>query len=494
MSSQDGFDFVGFRFTLFVAGVITALLTVTSFGARAVLSLPPFNSEGHETRAAAQFDQEIGDIRNARSVRDASMHATAQDRDRVLDANILHSPSIAEHIPEQGKFIGIDLRAMELSVYEDGKRLGFYPVLSKGHPGSHWETPTGSYQVLMKTPNHFSSIGGVFMPQSMQFFGNFFIHGWPYYPDGTSVAAGYSGGCIRLSDEDAKRVFAFAERGTPLFVAAAPALEGAPHVYEVRVRNRPPPAVSARSFIVADIASGAVFAERDVERKRPIASITKLMSAIVANETISFDRPIAIIDPHSEGVGDYGTLRQGEAFLVGDALYPLLLESNNAVAHGLARSLGEEQFLAAMNTKAEAIGMHSTHFADVSGISPESVSTARDLVSLARYLTTTKSFILGITRTKTKDVTAVDGVGYTFANRNHLVTQEFFFGGKTGFTKEAGETMLTVFDVPVGGGRATSTLAVIVLGSGAREEDTKALLGWFRGAAVAVVAADAHKR
>ncbi len=485
MPPRDGFDIVGFRFALSVATGIAVLVLIASFGSRAALSLPPFDSRESETREAAQFDAAIAEIRSRRGAREAAALAAEQERNRVLDPSVIRAPSIAEHIPKQGKFIGIDLAAMELSLYEDGKRTRSFPVLSKGRPGSHWETPTGSYRVLMKAPNHFSSIGGVFMPQSMQFFGNFFIHGWPYYPDGTPVSTGYSGGCIRLSTDNAKQVFAFAERGTPLFVAAARD-EAASRAYEVRVRNRPAPAVSARSYIVADVVSGAVFAEHEAERERPIASITKLMSAIVANETISFDRPISIVDPHAAGVGDYGTLRQGDEFFVGDALYPLLLESNNAVAHALARELGEEQFLAAMNTKATALGMRSTRFADASGISSGSVSTTRDLVSLARHLATTKSFILGITRTKTKDVIALDGTMYAFANRNHLVTHELFLGGKTGFTEDAGETMLTLFDVPVGGGRAASTLAIIVLGSGEREDDTRALLGWFRSAAVAV--------
>jgi D-alanyl-D-alanine carboxypeptidase len=323
------------------------------------------------------------------------------------------------------------------------------------------------------------------MPWSLHFFGNFFIHGWPYYPDGTPVPDGYSGGCVRLSSGDAERVFAFAERGTPIFVAADDRGRDQ-RAYTVRARNRPLPALSARAFIVADVASGAVFAERDAERAFPLASLTKLMTAVVANETISFDRPIAIVDPHAEGVGDYGALERGDSLLVGDTLYPLLLESNNAVAHALARELGEEQFLSAMNEKAAALGMKATHFADASGISSHSVGSATDLFAFARYLAGTKSFILGITRTKTKNVTALDGESYAFASRNRLVAHELFYGGKTGFTEDAGETMLTIFNVPIGGGRATSTLAIAVLGSGAREEDTKALLGWFRGAAVAV--------
>ncbi len=117
-----------------------------------------------------------------------------------------------------GRFIYADLKAMALEMC-DGNDCSEVPILSIRNIGSIYDTPTGSFDIKTKEPNHFSSIGHVWMPWSMQFSGNFFIHGWSYYPDGTPVPKGYSGGCIRLSDENAKIVYDFAELGTPLIVA-----------------------------------------------------------------------------------------------------------------------------------------------------------------------------------------------------------------------------------------------------------------------------------
>ena len=90
------------------------------------------------------------------------------------------------------KYIYIDLEKMMASTVLESatgtKIIASYYVVSKGKPNSYYETPVGSYQVKSKEYKHFSSLGGVYMPYSMQFYGNFFIHGIPYHPDGTRVS------------------------------------------------------------------------------------------------------------------------------------------------------------------------------------------------------------------------------------------------------------------------------------------------------------------
>src|SRR5882724_9446532 len=112
-----------------------------------------------------------------------------------------------DFISQKESFIEADLTAMQLSVYENGAVVKQVPILTKGRPGSWWETPAGLYQVQNKETNHFSSFGHVYMPWSMDFQGNFFIHGWPYEPDGTPVSSAYSGGCIRLATDDAEKLY-----------------------------------------------------------------------------------------------------------------------------------------------------------------------------------------------------------------------------------------------------------------------------------------------
>ncbi len=117
-----------------------------------------------------------------------------------------------------GDYIYVNLKNMEITLYHDDMSVLKFPVLSIRAIGSKFDTPKGLFKIGTKEQLHFSSIGHVWMPYSMQFSGDFFIHGWPYYPDGTPVPQGYSGGCVRLSDEVAKAVYEFASIGMPVLI------------------------------------------------------------------------------------------------------------------------------------------------------------------------------------------------------------------------------------------------------------------------------------
>ena len=113
-----------------------------------------------------------------------------------------------------GKYILADLTNMKIFLYNDDKLVSEYPIVSKGKPGSYYETPAGEFYIKSKQKNKFSSIGHVYMPYSMQFYGNFFLHGIPYYPNGTRVSTNYSGGCIRIADADMISIYNFADTKT----------------------------------------------------------------------------------------------------------------------------------------------------------------------------------------------------------------------------------------------------------------------------------------
>ena len=121
-------------------------------------------------------------------------------------------------IEDKVTFLEANLSSMTMRYYEKGEVVKEVPIATKGREGSWWETPAGLYQISTKEKNHFSSFGRVDMPNSMQFQGNFFIHGPTFYPDGTPTPSSYSGGCIRLSMDDSKAIFDLVEQGTPLLV------------------------------------------------------------------------------------------------------------------------------------------------------------------------------------------------------------------------------------------------------------------------------------
>lgn len=390
---------------------------------------------------------------------------------------IINALSIKDAVPQEGKFIAADLGAMQVYLYENGTTTAQYPILTKGKPGTPWETPSGFYAVQTKEENHFSTIGSVNMPYSMQFYGNYFIHGWPTYRDGTPVASTFSGGCIRLSTADAAEIFAFADKGTGLFVFdAKQASTSVPLV----LAQLDAPLISAEAYLVADIDSGDVYLERNADRVMPIASVTKLMTALVASEIISFEKEVPTVEGELSHTNASST--NEKKFFIGDLLYPLLMESNNHVADMLARFYGTGGFVEWMNTTAKALGMESTRFADPSGISPYNKSTPDDLFRLAMYLANKKSFVWDITRTPTKTIKASDGTSYTFQNLNIFSGEKSFVGGKVGQTTAAGETMVSVFTMQHG--TEKHRVATVVLRSNDYTEDTKKLTQWL-GQAVA---------
>ena len=392
----------------------------------------------------------------------------------------LEELTLEKKIPEKGRLIGVNLSTMELFLYEDGEVKESLSILSKGREGSFWETPSGLYDIKTKEENHFSSIGEVYMPYSMQFYGNFFIHGWPYYPNGTPVSSGYSGGCIRLSNEDSQKVFAFASIGTSIFIYEKE--KGIPEL-SLKLSDVLPPKVTAISFLVADLKTGDVFVEKNANEVRPIASLTKLVTSLTANENVSFDRSVEVVESEIyQSKSDEGRFRKGDTFSIGNLLYPLLMESNNNIADSIAGYYGRSRFMEKMNEKAKAIGMKNSSFEDTSGLSSNNVSTAEDLYTLTKYLLDKSSFLLRISRTENKTVVSDLGNTYSINNFNHFSGDLSFVGGKTGYTTDAKETMISVFKIPYGS--EEREVAIIVLGSDDRQKDTKALKDWLSSSVV----------
>lgn len=413
----------------------------------------------------AHLDARIEVVKQERVLAGMAQEFYSPHRRQKPRPRSIRHPQISDYIPEEGKFIGVDLTKMELAVFKDGKQVEQFEVLSKGRPGSHWETPSGLYEINYKETDHFSSIGHVHMPYSMHFYGNFFIHGWPYYPDGTPVDEGYSGGCIRLSSKDAKELFDFVDVETPVFVYDKPGELPKHRLARIPLRaSARTPDINARAFLIADLETGDVYAEKNSHYKLPIASVTKLMTAVVANETISFDKriPIEYRDQH---------------YVVGDLLYPLLLKSDNDVAHAIADFHGEEHFLSWMNAKARALGMRDTHYDDSSGISAYNESTVSDLFRLARYLYDKKKFILNISKEKKAKIESSEGRTWNVRSNNRFAGDAYFVGGKLGYTTAALKTSLSIFSVPMH--ERMRTIAVIVLGSQDWKRDSEQLIAWL---------------
>lgn len=120
-----------------------------------------------------------------------------------------------------GKYIDVNLETMTLALFKNGTIIKTYPIAGKGNPETS-PTIEGTFTIKTKEPMHFSSLSHVWMPLSMQFQGNYFIHEWPYWPNGEKLQSRFSAGCVRLHEGHSKEVFDFAEIGMPFIIHSTP--------------------------------------------------------------------------------------------------------------------------------------------------------------------------------------------------------------------------------------------------------------------------------
>lgn len=368
-------------------------------------------------------------------------------------------------------FIDANLSTMKLVVYVHGTSTLEVPIMAKGKVGSWWETPAGVYKIQTKEENHLSSFGGVYMPYSMDFQGNFFIHGWPYYEDGTPVATSFSGGCIRLSTEDARKVFEHSQVGMPVVVYnEAPGHDG----FSYQLKG---PSVTAANYLVADLENHTVLMNRSASSTAAIASITKLVTALVATEYINLDKSISV-SREALVYTSVPRLKAGQEYRAYDLLFLLLQESSNEAAEALARSIGRERFVSLMNEKVRAIGLERTLFSDPSGAKND-ISNPEDLFTLLKYIYSNRQFVFSITAGTLADSAYGTPSFAGIANFNKLKNMPAeFVGGKIGQTNDAGETFAGVYKVKVGS--EDRLIAVVLLGSRDAQADVSKLLAFVK--------------
>jgi D-alanyl-D-alanine carboxypeptidase len=381
------------------------------------------------------------------------------------------------------KYIIANLSTQELFLKEGGIIIKKISILSIGKPGSYYETPGGVYSVLHKEKTHFSSIGKVYTDYSIQFFGNFFIHGWPYYKNGTPVPSGFSGGCIRLSNEDARLVYDFASIGGHVIIISNTNVPQKEYDYMLIGAPRAP-SVSAKAYLIEDAESGEVLLSENEDTPLPIASLTKLITALTSLDILNQEKEIIINNKKIlETEGESGNLYLGQKIKIRDLLYPLLLASSNDAAEALAEVFPRSYFIDQMNKKALAIGMTQTHFEDPSGLSPLNTATAHDLSTLLRYIILYKKYVLSITQQKEVHL---EGKNVSWSNNNLFKNEPYYQGGKSGETAEAGKTYLGLFVGKTKDG-TERVFSITLLGSEDGVSDIKKLLKYIENHI------DAHK-
>lgn len=236
-----------------------------------------------------------------------------------------------------------------------------------------------------------------------------------------------------------------------------------------------PPPVAAKAYFVENGATGEVLAREHANARVPIASITKLMTVLVALEHA---RPadLVTVGPGASSVGESTVhLQPGERLTVRDLVEAALIQSANDAANALADHVGggdRERFVALMNERAEALGLRDTHFVRPDGLDvPGHYSSARDVTTLAR-VAMRSPLVRDVVRRRTETIAG----GRRLHTWNDLLASfPGLIGVKTGHTSAAGWCQ-----VAAASGRGVTVYAT-VLGSptrAGRNEDLSELLAW----------------
>lgn len=235
------------------------------------------------------------------------------------------------------------------------------------------------------------------------------------------------------------------------------------------------PDISAEAALVADFHTDQVYWVAGGEKRLPIASLTKLMTAAVVMKNMNLDDFIEI----EEGTNFKNKLfYPGSRYLIRDIVKIMLLASDNDAAEILTKNYGKEKFIAEMNKLAEDWGLGDTFFDDSTGISATNQSTVYDIKKMVAQINYLYPEILKITR-QSKEVV----VELKTKKRNNILSinqfsgQPNFLGGKTGYTDEAGGNLVSIFSYQ------NRPIIFIVLGTKsyeARFEETKKLFDWFK--------------
>lgn len=232
--------------------------------------------------------------------------------------------------------------------------------------------------------------------------------------------------------------------------------------------------LDARSFVVGDIETGEIILEKNARAVFPIASVTKLMTASVALDTIKKDTLLTVSSNALATEGTRGELRKNQKISFGTLLYPLLLVSSNDAAEVIAEGSGNRnKFIEQMNSKAKMLTMFDSSYADASGLSSKNMSSARDVFTLVTHIYTQQKELLDISKTP-RYVSETQ----SWKNHNVFIEKDNYIGGKTGYTFDAQKTGVFAFSVPIQG-VGERPIAVALLRSYNRTGDIAKILNYL---------------
>lgn len=213
------------------------------------------------------------------------------------------------------------------------------------------------------------------------------------------------------------------------------------------VRSETTISTSCQGCILYEPSSGRVLYEKNSHKQMYIASITKIMTAIIAIEEGYLDEYVTISDEASRQVGSSLYLKPGEKMKLIDLIYGLMLRSGNDAAYAIAEEISGDvgAFAYLMNEKAKELGMYNSFFENPSGLdeTTKNMSTAYDMAILMGYAINNPIY-MKVNGAAVHKAQTEEGRTLVFYNKHRLITDyDYVTGGKTGYTKLARRTLVT---------------------------------------------------
>ncbi len=234
--------------------------------------------------------------------------------------------------------------------------------------------------------------------------------------------------------------------------------------------NYNPKQITAKAFIVKDLNTGKVLFQKNSDIALPIASITKIMTAVVATEYTENDNFRVSIVPESSRTGDGDYLENGAVFKLKKLRDYMLVSSSNdgaaAIALAIQRKDNRESFAEKMNDKAKEIGMSNTKFLNETGLDeaetlPGATGSAGDVAKLVEYTLYNHPEIFEATRENVFYITSEYGNFYTATNTNQTIGEfPSLIGSKTGYTDLSGGNLVVTVDPSL-----NRPVIIVILGS-----------------------------
>lgn len=213
------------------------------------------------------------------------------------------------------------------------------------------------------------------------------------------------------------------------------------------------PKMDAKAIAVIDGTTGALLFAQAADTAVPLASITKLMTALVVVEANPDWQRLVTLQESDQRVGGQVALIAGEQVSVADLFTAMLVASSNeaAVAMSRASGLSHQAFVAAMNRKARDLGLFSLHFVDVAGLEAGNVGSARDVARLGHLALQSSAIAAAVKRTSAPVTVRNTGEVRQVQATNQLLQLASrtggmqLWGGKTGYLDEVGYNIVAVF-------------------------------------------------